>query len=56
MAYIQCELPEKNWSKVNIKFFGNSKSKKYLVTPDAVGNDKKKMSMPVYGLILGVTT
>ena len=42
----------KGRSKVNIKFFEYSNSKEYLVTPDVVEYDKKKMTKPVYNLIL----
>jgi len=46
----------KRRSKVNIKLFEHSNSKEYLVTPDVVENDKKKMANPVYDLILGCKT
>jgi hypothetical protein len=46
----------KVWSKVNLKFFKYSNSKEYLTTPDIVEYDKKKMTMPVYDLILGCKT
>jgi hypothetical protein len=38
--------------KVNLKVFEYSNSKEYLVTPDVVEYDKKKMTKPVYDLIL----
>jgi hypothetical protein len=46
----------KGRSEVNIKFFGYSNSKEYLVAPDIVEYDKKKMTKPVYDLILGCKT
>ena len=42
----------KGRNEVNIKFFENSNSKEYLVTPGVVEYDKKKMTKPVYDLIL----
>ena len=46
----------KRRSKVNIKFIEYSNSKEYLVTPDVVEYDKKKMTKSVYDLILGCKT
>jgi hypothetical protein len=46
----------KGRSKVSLKFFEYSNSKEYLVTPDVVEYDKKKMTKPVYDLILGCKT
>ncbi|KAL3789733.1 hypothetical protein HJC23_006726 [Cyclotella cryptica] len=43
----------KGRSKVNLRFFEYSNSKEYLVTPDVVEYDKKKMTEPMYDLILG---
>jgi hypothetical protein len=43
----------KGRSEVNFKFFEYSNNKEYLVTPDIVEYDKKKMTKPVYDLILG---
>ena len=39
-----------------MKFFEYSDSKEFLVTPDVVEYDKKKMTKPVYDLILGCQT
>ena len=41
----------KQRSEVKIKFFEYSNSKEYLVTPDIVQYDKKKMTKPVYDFI-----
>jgi hypothetical protein len=38
----------KGRSKVSLKFFEYLSSKEYLVTPDIVEYDKKKMTKPVY--------
>ena len=46
----------KGRSKVSLKFFEYSNSKEYLVTPDVVEYDKKKMAKPMYDLILGCKT
>jgi hypothetical protein len=46
----------KGRSKVSLKFFEYSNSKKHLVTPDVVEYDKKKTTKPVYDLILGCRT
>ena len=46
----------KGRSKVSLRFFEYSNSKEYLVTPDVVKYDKKKMTKPVYDLILGCKT
>ena len=46
----------KGRSKVCLKFFEYSNSKEFLVTPDVVEYDKKKMTKPVYDLILGCQT
>jgi hypothetical protein len=43
----------KGRSEVNFKFFEYSNNKEYLATPDIVEYDKKKMTKPVYDLILG---
>ena len=43
-------------SEVNLIFFEYSYSKEYLVTPDVVEYDKKKMTEPVNGLLLGCKT
>jgi hypothetical protein len=43
----------KGRSKVNLKFFEYSNSKQYLITPYIVEYDKKKVTKPVYDLILG---
>ena len=37
----------------NFKFFEYSNSNDYLVTPDVVEYTKKKMTKPVFDLILG---
>ena len=39
-----------------MKFFEYSNSKEFLVTPDVVEYDKKKMTKPVYDLILECKT
>ena len=39
-----------------MKFFEYSNSKEFLVTPDVVEYDKKKMTRPMYDLILGCQT
>ena len=39
-----------------MKFFEYSNSKEFLVTPDIVEYDKKKMTKPMYDLILGCKT
>ena len=39
-----------------MKFFEYSNSKEFLVTPDIVEYDKKKMTKSVYDLILGCRT
>ena len=46
----------KGRSKVSLKFFEYSNSKEFLVTPDVVEYDKKKMAKPMYDLILGCKT
>ena len=46
----------KGRSKVSLKFFEYSDSKEFLVTPDVVEYDKKKMTRPMYDLILGCQT
>jgi hypothetical protein len=46
----------KGRSKVSLKFFEYSNNTEYLVTPDIVEYDKKKMTKPVYDLILGCRT
>ena len=43
----------KGRSKVTLKFFEYSNSREYTVTPDIVEYDKRKMTKPVYDLILG---
>ena len=43
-------------SKVSLIFFEYSNSKEFLVTPDVVEYDKKKMTKPIYDLILGCQT
>ena len=43
----------KGRSKVSLKFFEYSNSKEFLVTPDVVEYDRKKMAKPMYDLILG---
>jgi hypothetical protein len=53
LVHIQWELLTIGRSKVNLKFFEYSNSKEYLVTPDIVEHDKKKMTKPVYDFILG---
>ena len=39
-----------------MKFFEYSNSKEFLITPDVVEYDKKKMTKPMYDLILGCKT
>ena len=39
-----------------MKFFEYSNSKEFLITPDVVEYDKKKMTKPMYDLILGCQT
>ena len=39
-----------------MKFFECLVSKEFLVTPDVVDYDKKKMTLPMYDLILGCKT
>ncbi len=46
----------KGRSTISLKFFEYSNSKEFLVTPDVVEYDKKKMTKPVYDLILGCQT
>ena len=46
----------KRMNEVCLKFFEYSNSKEFLVTPDVVEYDKKKMTKPVYDLILGCQT
>ena len=46
----------KGRSEVSLKFFEYSNSKEFLVTPDVVEYDKKKMTRPMYDLILGCQT
>ena len=46
----------KGKSKVRLKFFEYSNSKEYLVASGVVDYDKKKMTKPVYDLILGCNT
>ena len=46
----------KGRSKVSLKFFEYSNSKEFLITPDVVEYDKKKMTKPMYDLILGCQT
>ena len=46
----------KGRSKISLRVFEYSKSKEYLVTPDVVEYDKKKMTKPMYDLILGFQT
>ena len=43
----------KGRSEASLKFFEYSNSKEYLVTPDVVEYDKKKITKPMYDLILG---
>ena len=43
----------KGRSEIKLKFFEYSNSKEYLATPNIVENDKRKMTKPVYDLILG---
>jgi hypothetical protein len=38
---------------VSLKFFEHSNSMEFLVTPDIVEYDKKKVTLPVYVLLLG---
>ena len=46
----------KGRSEVKLKFFEYLNSKEYLVTPGLVEFDKKKLTKPVYDLILGFKT
>ena len=46
----------KGRSKVTLKFFEYSNSREYTVTPDIVEYGKRKMTKPVYDLILGCKT
>ena len=46
----------KGRTEVIIRFFNYSNSKEYTVSPDLVEHDKKKMTKPVYDLILGCKT
>ena len=46
----------KGRSKVTLKFFEYSNSREYTVTPNIVECDKRKMTKPVYDLILGCKT
>ena len=46
----------KGRGKVSLKFFEYSNSKEYLVIPDIIEYDKKKLIKPVYDLILGCRT
>jgi len=46
----------KGRSAVSLKFFDYSNSKEYLITPDVVEHDKKKMTKQMYDLILGCKT
>jgi hypothetical protein len=45
-------FPTEGRSKVNITFFEYSNSNEYLVTPDSVEYNKKKMTKPMYDLVL----
>ena len=56
MAHIEWELLTKERSKVTLKFFEYSNSQEYTATPDIVEYDKRKMTKPVYDLILGCKT
>ena len=42
--------------EVNLSFFEYSNNKEYLVKPDIVEYDPKKMAAPAFDLILGVET
>ena len=42
--------------EVNLSFFEYSNSKEFLITPDIVDYDPKKMAKPAFDLILGVET
>ncbi len=46
----------KGRSKVSLNFFEYSNSMEFLVTPDVVEYDKKKMTTLAYDLILGCKT
>ncbi len=46
----------KGRGKVMLKFFEYSNSKEYSVTPDIVEYDGKKMTKPMFDLVLGVHT
>ena len=56
MAYVEWSFLTKGRSKVTLKFFEYSNSWEYTVTPDIVEYDKRKMTKPVYDLILGCYT
>jgi hypothetical protein len=49
-------FPTKGRSKIGLKFFEYSNSMEFLVTPDVIEYDKKKMTKPVYYLVLGCRT
>ena len=46
----------KGRGEVNLAFFEYSNSKRYMIEPDIVEYDKKKMAKPAFDLILGVET
>ena len=46
----------KGRGEVKLNFFEYSNSKQYLVTPDIVEYDPKRMARPAFDLILGVQT
>jgi hypothetical protein len=46
----------KRRSEVRLKFFEYSNSKEYLITPDTLEYDKKKMTKLAHDLILGCKT
>ena len=53
MAYIKWSFLTEGRSQVVFKLFEYSNSQEYTVTPDIVEYHKKRMTKPVYDLILG---
>ena len=56
MAYVEYEFLTKGRTEVILRFFNYSNSKENTVSPDMVEYNKKKMTKPVYDLILGCKT
>ena len=56
LAYVKWDLPNTGRGEVKLTFFEYSNSKQYLVTPDIVEYDPKRMATPAFDLILGIQT